>query len=190
MEPSINVTGLLNAWRAGDQAALERLMPMLYEELRRTARHYMRLERPGHSFQTNDLVNEAYLRLLGTREMQYQDRVHFFALAAQMMRRVLVDHARSRTYQKRGGGAKRIPLEESMVMAPGRESEVVQLDDALNELAKQDARKARIVELRFFAGLSVEETASVLDVSTQTVMRDWKLAKAWLLRHMSQADDE
>lgn len=190
MEPSINVTGLLNAWRAGDQAALERLMPMLYEELRRTARHYMRLERPGHTFQTNDLVNEAYLRLLGTREMEYQDRVHFFALAAQMMRRVLVDHARSRTYQKRGGGAKRIPLEESLVMAPGRESEVVQLDDALTELAKQDARKARIVELRFFAGLSVEETASVLDISTQTVMRDWKLAKAWLLRHMSQADDE
>ncbi|QOY87315.1 sigma-70 family RNA polymerase sigma factor [Paludibaculum fermentans] len=190
MEPSINVTGLLNAWRAGDQAALDRLMPMLYEELRRTARHYMRLERAGHSFQTNDLVNEAYLRLLGTHQMEYQDRVHFFALAAQMMRRVLVDHARSRGYQKRGGGVKRIPLEESMVMAPGRESEVVQLDDALTELAKQDARKARIVELRFFAGLSVEETATVLQVSTQTVLRDWKLAKAWLLRHMSQADDE
>lgn len=190
MDTSLNVTGLLNAWRIGDEDALQRLMPLLYDELRRTARHYMRLERAGHSLQATELVNEAYLRLLGARQAEYQDRLHFFALAACLMRRVLVDHARSRGYQKRGGGAKPVPLIESMAVAAGRESEMVQLDDALTELARHDERKARIVELRFFAGLSVEETASLLGVSSQTIHRDWKLAKAWLLREMSHVCDE
>jgi RNA polymerase sigma-70 factor (ECF subfamily) len=182
-----DVTGLLRAWHTGDAEALERLMSILYEELRRTARHYMQLERNEHTLQTTALVNEAYLRLIGVQQVEYQDRVHFFALAAQMMRRVLVDHARSRGYLKRGAGAACIPLEDSRIASPDRDAEVVALDDALNALAKRDARKARVVELRFFAGMSVEETATALNVSPQTVLRDWSLAKAWLMRHMSHA---
>ena len=185
--PSPDVTGLLHAWKAGDAAALEELMSVLYEELRRTARHYMQMEHGGHTLQTTALVNEAYLRLAGVNQVEYRDRVHFFALAAQMMRRVLVDHARSREYLKRGAGARAIALDASLIASPDRSAEVVALDDALNGLAKRDARKARVVELRFFGGLTVEETATALQVSPQTVLRDWSLAKAWLTREMSHA---
>jgi RNA polymerase sigma-70 factor (ECF subfamily) len=185
--PTPDVTGLLHAWRTGDTEALEELMSVLYEELRRTARHYMQLEREGHTLQTTALVNEAYLRLAGVREVAYRDRIHFFALAAQLMRRVLVDHARSRGYLKRGAGARPISLEDSRIASPDRDAEVVALDDALGELARRDPRKARVVELRFFGGLSVEETAVALEVSPQTVLRDWSLSKAWLLRQMSHA---
>jgi RNA polymerase sigma-70 factor, ECF subfamily len=162
-------------------------MTLLYDELRRTARHYMQLEREGHTLQTTALVNEAYLRLAGVQQVEYRDRVHFFAMAAQMMRRVLVDHARSRGYLKRGAGTRPISLEDSRIASPDRDAAVVSLDDALNELARHDARKARVVELRFFAGLSVEETAVALGVSPQTVLRDWSLSKAWLMREMSHA---
>ena len=162
-------------------------MVLLYDELRRTARHYMRLEREGHTLQTTALVNEAYLRLAGVQQVEYRDRVHFFAMAAQMMRRVLVDHARSRGYLKRGAGDRPVALEDSRIASPDRDASVVVLDDALNELARHDPRKARVVELRFFAGLSVEETAAALDVSPQTVLRDWSLSKAWLLREMTHA---
>ena len=181
------MTGLLHAWRAGDLDALQELMSLLYEELRRTARHYMQLEREGHTLQTTALVNEAYLRLCGVHQVAYRDREHFFALAAQMMRRVLVDHARSRGYLKRGAGARPVSLEDSRIASPDRSAEVVALDEALDELAMRDPRKARVVELRFFGGLSVEETAAVLEVSSQTVLRDWSLAKAWLVREMSHA---
>ncbi len=160
-------------------------MSVLYNELRRTARHYMQLERAGHTLQTTALVNEAYMRLAGVQQVEYRDRVHFFAMAAQMMRRVLVDHARSRGYLKRGAGACVVSLEDSRLASPDRDSAVVALDDALAELAKRDPRKARVVELRFFAGLSVEETAAALDVSPQTVLRDWSLSKAWLMREMN-----
>lgn len=160
-------------------------MLVLYDELRRTARHYMRLERAEHTLQPTALVNEAFLRLAGMSEVDYRDRVHFFALAARMMRRVLVDHARNRGYQKRGAGARPVALEDWRIASPDRDPEVVALDEALNELARHDARKAKVVELRFFAGLSVEETAAALDVSTKTVIRDWTLSKAWLARHMN-----
>jgi RNA polymerase sigma factor (TIGR02999 family) len=185
--PKPDVTGLLGAWRSGDPLALEQLMSVIHEELRRTARHYMQLERPGHTLQTTALVNEAFLRIAGVNQVEYRDRVHFFALAAQMMRRVLVDHARSRGYLKRGAGARPVALDESRIASPERDGQVLALDDALDELTKQDPRKARVVELRFFAGLSVEETAVALDVSPQTVLRDWSLSKAWLARRMSHA---
>lgn len=162
-------------------------MSVLYDELRRTARHYMQLERDGHTLQPTALVNEAFLRLAGITQVDYRDRVHFFALAAQMMRRVLVDHARSRGYQKRGAGVRPIALEDWRIASPDRDSEVVALDEALDELARHDARKAKVVELRFFAGLSVEETAVALEVSPQTVLRDWSLSKAWLARQMNHA---
>ncbi len=185
--PTPDVTALLHAWRNGDTEAEEQLMTLLYDELRRTARHYMQLEREGHTLQTTALVNEAYLRLAGVQRVEYRDRVHFFAMAAQMMRRVLVDHARSRGYLKRGVGARPISLEDSRIASPDRDAAVVALDEALQELSRHDARKARVVELRFFAGLSVEETALALDVSPQTVLRDWSLSKAWLMREMSHA---
>ena len=185
--PTPDVTGLLHAWRDGNTEGQEKLMVLLYDELRRTARHYMRLEREGHTLQTTALVNEAYLRLAGVQQVEYRDRVHFFAMAAQMMRRVLVDHARSRGYLKRGAGDRPVALEDSRIASPDRDASVVVLDDALNELARHDPRKARVVELRFFAGLSVEETAAALDVSPQTVLRDWSLSKAWLLREMTHA---
>lgn len=185
--PPRDVTGLLHAWRDGDTEGQEQLMSLVYDELRRTARHYMQQEREGHTLQTTALVNEAYLRLAGVHQVEYRDRVHFFALAAQMMRRVLVDHARSRGYLKRGAGARAISLEDSRIASPDRDAAVVALDEALDELARHDPRKARVVELRFFAGLSVEETAVALDVSPQTVLRDWSLSKAWLMREMSHA---
>jgi RNA polymerase sigma factor (TIGR02999 family) len=178
------ITQLLQRWRRGDHEAKEQVAAALYQELRRTARHYMQQERDGHTLQTTALVHEAYLRLAGVR-LDYHDRVHFFAMAAQMMRRVLVDYARSRGYQKRGARAAAVPLDDDAMARPERSGDIVALDDALNELAKRDARKARVVELRFFAGLSVDETAAALNVSSQTVLRDWSLAKAWLTRELS-----
>jgi len=183
--PSVDVTGLLRAVTAGDQEALARLVSVLYHELRRIAYGYMRREREGHTLQTSALINEAYLRLVGAQAVECEGRIHFLALAAQMMRRILVEHARSRAYLKRGGGTLRASLDEGMMMAPERDPELLALDDALTELAKFDARKAQIVEMRFFAGLSVEETADALKVSPQTVLRDWKLSKLWLTRQMT-----
>lgn len=181
-----DITGLLHAWKAGDRDALERLASILYDELHRTAAHYMRRERGGHTLQTTAVVNEAYLRLAGLR-LEYNDRVHFFAVAAETMRRVLVDHARARGAVKRGAGGEAIALEDSRIAFPDRSGEVIALDDALHELAKRDPRKARVVELRFFGGLTVEETAMALEVSPQTVLRDWSLSKAWLMRELSHA---
>ena len=183
--PGVNVTGLLRALSAGDREALAQLVAILYQELRRIAYGYMGREREGHTLQTSDLINEAYLRLVGAQNVQCEDRIHFLALAAQMMRRILVEHARSRAYLKRGGGTLRTSLDEGMTVAPDRDPELLALDDALMELAKIDARKAQIVEMRFFAGLSVDETADALKVSPQTVLRDWKLSKLWLTRQMT-----
>jgi RNA polymerase sigma-70 factor (ECF subfamily) len=185
MEPSPNeVTQLLVAWSNGDQVARDELMSVVYQELHRLAHQYMKRESPDHTLQTSALVNEAFLRLVDQRDVKWQNRSHFFGLAAQMMRRILVDYARSRKYAKRGGGAREISLDETMI-SDDRSNEVVALDDSLQELAKIDQRKSQIVELRFFAGLSIEETADVLAVSPGTVMRDWTLAKAWLRRQMS-----
>jgi len=178
------VTELLIAWSDGDSGAYEKLMPLVYEELRRLAHRYMRREREGHTLQTSALVNEAYLRLIDQKNVHWQNRSHFFAIAAQIMRRILVDYARSRRYGKRGGGAVQVSLEERLIVSANRSAEVVALDDALKSLAKIDERKSQVVELRFFGGLSIEETAEVLGVSAATVMRDWTLAKAWLLREI------
>jgi RNA polymerase sigma-70 factor (ECF subfamily) len=178
------VTALLLAWGRGDDSALERLMPLVHDELRRLARRLMRDERPGHTLQTAALVNEAYLRLVDASRVRWQDRAHFFALCARLMRRILVDHARSRNYQKRGGGLRHVSLHDDLVGPGERATDLVALDDALETLARSDPRKSRVVELRFFAGLSVEETAEALDVSPETVMRDWKFAKVWLLREL------
>jgi RNA polymerase sigma factor (TIGR02999 family) len=180
--PTRQVTELLAAWGDGDRAALDALMPLVYDELRRLARSHMRRERPGNTLQTSALINEAYLRLVDQKEARWQNRAHFFGVAAQMMRRILVDHARARRYQKRGGGARRVSLDEALVVSDERAREVVALDEALEALAAVDARKSRLVELRFFGGLSIEEAAEVLGVSPGTVMRDWTLAKAWLRR--------
>jgi RNA polymerase sigma-70 factor, ECF subfamily len=178
-----DVTGLLLAWGGGDEAALERLIPLVHAELHRIAMRCMADERAGHSLQPTALVNEAYIRLVDARRVKWQDRNHFLSMAARLMRRVLVDHARSRRYLKRGGGAARVTLMDDLVLdEPGRD--LVALDDALAALATVDERKSRVIELRFFGGLSVEETAAVLSVSVDTVMRDWKLAKAWLLREL------
>ena len=187
-EAAGDISGLLRAWSDGDQRALERLTPIVYDELHRLARRYMKGERPGHSLQTTALVNEAYVRLVDYKRMQWQNRAHFFAVSAQLMRRILVEHAR-RHNQKRGGGVPHVSLEEAAVVGgspaadPG--SQLVALDDALNALARLDARKAQIVEMRFFGGLSVEETAEVLKVAPVTVMRDWSTAKAWLYRELT-----
>ena len=180
------VTQLLLDLSNGDKAALDKLMPLVYGELRRLAHHYMGRERAGHTLQTTALVNEAYLRLIDQRSVRWQNRAHFFGIASQMMRRILVDHARSRQYAKRGGGAHRVSLDEAMIVTEERAADVVALDDALNALAEIDLRKCRIVEMRFFGGLSIEETAEVLAVSPGTVMRDWTLAKAWLHREINK----
>jgi RNA polymerase sigma-70 factor (ECF subfamily) len=181
MTPSPNeVTQLLEEWSNGNQAALEKLMPLVYAELHRLAHGYMRHERPGHTLQTSGLVNEACLKLIEQSRVQWQNRAHFFGIAAQIMRRVLVDHARSRQYAKHGGGGHRVSFDDARMFLPERGGDVVALDEALTELATFDARKSQIVELRFFGGLSIEETADVLQVSPGTVMRDWTLAKAWL----------
>ena len=185
---SQNITKLLLNWRNGDQEALDRLMPLVYEELRRMANYYMRNERKGHTLQTSALVNEAYLRLVDHENIEWQNRSHFFGLAAQAMRRILVDHARSRNYQKRGGAAQQVSLDEAATLAEDRAAELIALDDALQELAKLDPRKSQIVEMRYFGGLTGEEVAEALSISTATVSRDWETAKAWLLRELSKSE--
>jgi len=179
-----DVSALLHAWSEGDQAALPRLTPVVYAELHRLARRYMKREAPGHSLQTTALVNEAYIRLVDYKRMRWQDRAHFFAVSAQLMRRILVEHARRRNL-KRGGDLRRFSLDEVSVVSRERASDLAALDDAMNALARLDRRKVQVVEMRFFGGLSVDETAEVLKVSTVTVMRDWSTAKAWLYREMT-----
>jgi RNA polymerase sigma-70 factor (ECF subfamily) len=182
--PIGEVSGLLRAWGDGDRAALDRLTPIVYEELRRLASHYMRGERPGHSLQATALVNEAYMRLVDYKGMQWQNRAHFFAVSSQLMRRILVDHAR-RHNLKRGGGVPHVSFEETAEVGGDRAADLVALDDAMEAMARLDPRKVQVVEMRFFGGLSVEETAEVLKVSPVTVMRDWSTAKAWLYRELS-----
>jgi RNA polymerase sigma factor (TIGR02999 family) len=179
------MTQLLAAWGDGDREALHKLLPLVHQELRRLAHRYMGREGAGHTLQTSALVNEAYLRLIDQNEVRWQNRAHFFGIAARIMRRILVDYARSRKYQKRGGGALRVEFDETMIVSPERAAEVVAVDEALVRLAKIDPRKSQLVELRFFGGLSIEETAEVLKVSPGTVMRDWTLAKAWLRREIT-----
>jgi RNA polymerase sigma-70 factor (ECF subfamily) len=185
VEPAADdISTLLRAWSDGDQRALARLTPIVYDELHRLARRHMKGERPGHSLQTTALVNEAYMRLVDYKRMQWQNRAHFFAVSAQLMRRILVERAR-RHNLKRGGGVQHVSLEEAAVVGGARAADLVALDDAMNALARLDARKVQVVEMRFFGGLSVEETAEVLKVSAVTVMRDWSTAKAWLYRALS-----
>lgn len=179
------VTQLLRAWSSGDQQALDKLTPLVYEELHRRARYYVALENPGHIIQTTALINEVYLRLVDFRGITWQDRAHFLAVCARMMRRILTDFARSRHYQKRGGAAQQVTFDEQLVVASEPSADLIALDDALTGLASVDQRKCQVVELRFFGGLSVQETAEVLKVSEETVKRDWRLAKLWLLREMS-----
>ena len=181
------VTGLLLAWSEGEQTAFEKLVPLVYAELRRVAHRYMGRERPGHSLQTTALVNEAYLRLIDARRVRRQNRAHFFAVSAQLMRRILVDFARSRQYLKRGGAAQKVSFDEGLVVSKEQGQDLVALDDALKALAEIDKRKSQVVELRFFGGLSVAETAEVQKVSPDTVLRDWRLAKVWLAREMRKA---
>ncbi len=178
------VTELLRAWGGGDERALEQLLPLVEAELRRLARGYMARERRGHTLQTTALVNEAFVRLVDARQLGWHDRAHFLGISARLMRRVLVDHARARGYHKRGGGARKTSLDEAMAVSPALNVDVVALDRALERLASVDERKSRVVELRFFGGLSVEETADVLHVSADTIKRDWRLAKLWLLRDL------
>jgi RNA polymerase sigma factor (TIGR02999 family) len=182
------VTQSLLDWSAGDKAAVDRLMPVVYDELRKLAHYHMGRERRGHTLQTSALVNEAYLRLIDQKSVQWQNRAHFFGIASQMMRRILVDHARSRQYAKRGGGGHRVSLDEALLVCEERVAEVVALDDALTSLAVIDKRKSQIVEMRFFGGLSIDEAAEVLAVSPGTVMRDWTLAKAWLHREINKEE--
>lgn len=190
MTPSPNeVTQLLVEWSNGNQAALEKLMPLVYDELHRLARRYMAHERRGHTLQTSGLLNETCVKLLGQNRVQWQNRAHFFGIAAQIMRRVLVDYARSPRYAKRGGGAHRVSFDDARMFSPERGGDVVALDEALKELAHFDSRKSRIVELRFFGGLSIEETAEVLGVSPGTVMRDWTFAKAWLRNAITRTSE-
>jgi RNA polymerase sigma factor (TIGR02999 family) len=178
------VSAILRAWSDGDQGALDRLTPIVYEELRRLARRYMRRERPGHSLQISALVNEAYMRLVDYKRMQWQNRAHFFAVSAQVMRRILVEHARRRNL-KRGGAVPHVSLDDTLLVRDPAATDLVALDDAMNALARLDPRKVRVVEMRFFGGLSVDETAAVLNVSPVTVMRDWSSAKAWLYRELT-----
>lgn len=181
-----DVTGLLRAWSAGDEAALETLIPIVHAELRRMARRQMRRERDGHTLQTTALVSELYLRLVDVGRVRWQDRTHFYAMAARLMRRVLVDHARARRYQKRGGDAVRVPFTDTLPVSIDRGTDLVALDQALTTLASFDERKSRVVELRFFGGLTVAETAEALSVSVETVARDWRLAKAWLHKELTR----
>ena len=180
-----DVTELLLEWRRGDSNALDRLTPIVYGELRRIAHRYMQHEREGHTLQTTALVNEAYLRLVGQQRIEWQNRAHFFGVMAQVMRHVLIDHARGRSSAKREGLSRQVPLDESAVMTEARAAELVALDEALDELAELDPRKSRVVELRYFGGLSLEETAHVLEVSVMTVRRDWRAAKAWLYKKVN-----
>jgi RNA polymerase sigma-70 factor, ECF subfamily len=182
------ITQQLVAWSKGDAAALEQLIPTVYQELRRMADRYLRRENAEHSLQPTALVHEAYLRLIDQTQVQWQNRAHFFGVAAQMMRRILVDHAKTKHREKRGGEMRKLSLEEAANYTHERAAELVALDDALQSLAELDERKSHIVELRYFGGLTVEETAQVLSISPQTVMRDWNLAKAWLYQQLSQTD--
>ena len=179
------LTQLLVAWSNGDKSAFDQLMPLVYQELRKMANYHLAHERPGHTLQTRALVNEAYLRLIDQRHVQWQNRSHFFAIAAKAMRRVLVDYARTRNVAKRGGGTPNLVLEEAEVAGQERATNIVALDDALETLKVLDPRKSQVVELRFFGGLSIEETAEVLEISPNTVMRDWSTAKAWLHRELN-----
>jgi RNA polymerase sigma-70 factor, ECF subfamily len=180
-----NLTGLLVEWREGDQAALDRLMPLVYDQLRRIA--YVQRERNGHTLQTSALVNEAYLRL-ADQKVLWQNRAHFFAVAARVMRHILIDHARRRRYAKHGGDAQQVPIDDAAVMSLDRAAELIALEEALDELAQLDQRKSRVVELRYFGGLSLEETAEALNISLMTVRRDWRAAKAWLYRRLKETE--
>jgi len=184
------ITQLLIDWSNGDQDAVEQLFALVYEELRRLAHRYMRREYPGHTLQTTAVVNEAYLRLIDQKHVQWQNRAHFFAIAARMMRRILITHAQSHAYAKRGGGAIKVSLDQAAVLSPERAGELIALDEALTGLAAIDVRRSQVVELRFFGGLSNEEIAEVLKISPNTVMRDWNVAKAWLYREMSKEQDD
>ncbi|CAN5706598.1 MAG: sigma-70 family RNA polymerase sigma factor [Pyrinomonadaceae bacterium] len=181
---SDNITHILKEWSDGDRQALDRLTPLVYEELRHQAARYLRRERPGHTLQTTALINEAYLRLIDAKDVQWQSRAHFFAIAANLMRRILVDHARRRDVEKRGGSQIRLTLDEALAIAPETDVDVLAIDEALNRLANLDPQQARVVELRFFSGLNVEETATALGVSPKTVKRDWSVARAWLRREI------
>ena len=183
-----NVTGMLRDWSKGDREAQDQLFRAVYNELHRQAARHLRHENPGLSLQTTDLIHEAYLRLIDQQHVEWQNRLHFFGIAAHLMRRILVDHARSRQAAKRGGSDIGPPLEETMVVLPGPNLDFVALDEALNRLSEIDPQQGRVVELRFFSGLSVEETAKVLDVSERTVKRDWNVAKAWLRRELSKGE--
>lgn len=189
-QPSNEITELLIAWSGGDKKALDELMHIVYDELHRLAHHHLAKERQDHTLQTTALVNEAYMKLVDQKRVKWQNRSHFFALSSQLMRRILVDYARSRQYAKRGGGASALPLNEALIVTPERAAEMIALDDALTELAKHDERKARIVELRFFAGMNIDETSELLGVSPGTVMKDWTLAKAWLQREMDRSNSD
>ena len=182
---SESITKLLIEWREGDQTALDRLIPLVHQELRRLAHHYLKGERPGHTLQTTALVNEAYLKLVDHKGMRWQNRAHFFAVAAQAMRRILVDYARTRDALKRGGGLSVLPLDEAATVADTQAANLLALNDALDQLAAMDERKSRIVVLRYFGGMSVDETAEVVGVSPATVMREWSSAKTWLFKAMS-----
>jgi RNA polymerase sigma-70 factor (ECF subfamily) len=189
-QPAVEeVSSLLRAWSGGDPRALARLTPIVYDELHRLARRYMKRERPGHSLQTTALVNEAYTRLVDYKRMQWQDRAHFFAVSAQLMRRILVEHAR-RHNLKRGGGVQHVSLDEATIVGGDGDMDLVALDDAMNALARLDPRKVQVVEMRFFGGLSVEETAEVLKVSSVTVKRDWRAARTWLYRELTGATND
>lgn len=183
-DPSSDVTRLLVNWSNGDQHALEDLMPLVYGELRRLAGSYLRRERADHTLQSTALVHEAFLRLVNQREVQWKSRAHFYAIAAQMIRRILVDHARAQQAEKRGSGAIKLELDDAMAIAPEQGLDLLGLDAALERLAKMDERQGRIVELRFFAGLSIEETAEVMELSPATIKREWSLARAWLYREL------
>jgi RNA polymerase sigma-70 factor, ECF subfamily len=180
-----DITGLLQAWGQGNEEALQKLVPLVYEQLRAAARRYMVGERQGHTLQTTALIHETYLRLVDVRQINWQDRAHFMAVCSQLMRRILVDFARSRRYKKRGGGAPHVNFDEALCVTSEPDVNLLALDQALERLALVDARKSRVVELRFFGGLGIKETAEVMKISPDTVMRDWKLAKVWLLRELS-----
>jgi len=184
------VTQLLLAWREGDEAALEKLLPLVYDELHRLAARYMRRESPGHTLQTSALVNEAFIRLIDQQQVHWQNRAHFFGIAAQLMRRILLDHARGQARGKRGGGVHRVSFDEGAIVSEQRAAELIALDDALNALAAFDSRKSRIVELRFFGGLSNEEVTEVMGMSLRTVEREWRKAKAWLHHAISEGETD
>jgi RNA polymerase sigma-70 factor (ECF subfamily) len=183
--PTHEVTSLLQAWGRGDDDALQELIPLVYRELRQAARRYMAGEKPGHLLQTTALVNETYLRLVGVRKVSWQNRAHFLAICAQLMRRILTDFARARGYQKRSGKVNRVTFTEDLLIAPQFDADFAALDAAMKKLAEVDERKSKVVEMRFFGGLTVQESAEVLKVSQDTVMRDWKMAKVWLLRELN-----